>query len=371
MFNFSEGNGFKDILQRVLGTVPDTLDKRMGSIIYDALAPACAELAQAYIALDVYADQTYLLTAVGENLDNKAYDYGIERNKATYSKRIGVFLDSQGNSMEIPIGSRWSTPVASGGHNYQVTEQLETGKYILTCETAGTVGNEYYGDLLPLESINNVGSATLTDIYIGGEEAEGDENLRQRVLEKVKTHAFEGNIADYKAYVKSMEGIGDCLVIPVWNGGGTVKLLIVTSSYQIPAEAKVEEVQNLVDPPVNSGKGYGKAPIGHEVTVTVPEVFNINVEFNIILEDNFTVAGVRENIKNAINDYLKTVQRSWFTEDEVIIYISRIMVAILSVNGVVSINNLILNRDVKDITINPKDEDNLYPMLKDVIINEG
>ena len=137
-----------------------------------------------------------------------------------------------------------------------------------------------------------------------------------------------GNIADYKEFVKSIEGIGDCLVIPVWSGGGTVKLLIVTSSYQIPTEAKVQEVKNLVDPPANSGKGYGKAPIGHQVTVTVPEVFDVNVEFNIILEDNFTVSGVQQNIKNAINDYLKTVQRSWFTEDEVIIYISRIMVEI-------------------------------------------
>lgn len=371
MFNFSEGNGFKDILQRMLDTIPDNLDKRQGSIIYDALALASAELAQCYIALDVYADQTYLLTAVGENLDNKAYDYGVERNKATYSKRIGVFLDSEGNSMEIPIGSRWSTPVSSGGHNYQVTEQLEIGKYILTCETTGTIGNEYYGDLLPLESINNVGSATLTDIYIGGEDTEDDESLRARVLEKVNTHPYGGNIADYKTYVKSIEGIGDCLVIPVWNGGGTVKLLIVTSSYQIPTEAKVEEVQNLVDPPANSGKGYGKAPIGHEVTVTVPEVFNINVEFNIVLEDNFTVSGVKENIKNAISDYLKTVQRSWFAEEEVIVYISRIMVAILSVNGVVSVNNLTVNNSVVDITINPKDEDNPYPMLNEVIINES
>ncbi len=190
MFNFSEGNGFDDILQRMLNTVPDTLDKRMGSIIYDALAPACAELAQAYIALDVYADQTYLISAVGENLDNKAYDYGVTRNPATYARRIATFKDTEGNAMEIPIGSRWSIPVASGGYNYQVTEQLEIGKYIVTCETAGTVGNEYYGDLLPLESLNNVGEGKLTDIYVGGEDAESDESLRERVLEKINTHAF-------------------------------------------------------------------------------------------------------------------------------------------------------------------------------------
>ena len=74
MCNYSENNDFDSILQRLLNNVSDELDKRQGSIIYDALAPAAAELAQAYIALDVYTDQTYLATAVGENLDNRVAD---------------------------------------------------------------------------------------------------------------------------------------------------------------------------------------------------------------------------------------------------------------------------------------------------------
>ena len=103
MFNFSEGNGFEEILKRMLDKIPDTLDKRQGSIIYDALAPAAAELAQAYISLDVYSDQTYLISAVGENLDNKAYDYGLQRNSATYAQKIGLFIDINGNAMKINI----------------------------------------------------------------------------------------------------------------------------------------------------------------------------------------------------------------------------------------------------------------------------
>lgn len=95
MFNFSEQNTFESILQRMLNKIPDTLDKRQGSIIYDALAPAAAELAQCYISLDVYADQTYLLTAVGENLDNKGYDYGITRNEATFAERLGEFKNME------------------------------------------------------------------------------------------------------------------------------------------------------------------------------------------------------------------------------------------------------------------------------------
>ena len=49
MDSFSENNSFEDILDRLLENVDDNLDKRQGSIIYDALAPAAAELAQCYI----------------------------------------------------------------------------------------------------------------------------------------------------------------------------------------------------------------------------------------------------------------------------------------------------------------------------------
>ena len=44
-----EGYTFEYLMESMLSRVPDSLDKREGSIIYDALAPAAAELAQMYI----------------------------------------------------------------------------------------------------------------------------------------------------------------------------------------------------------------------------------------------------------------------------------------------------------------------------------
>ena len=231
MFNFSENNSFDDILTRLLDNVDNNLDKRQGSIIYDALAPAAAELAQAYIALDVYADQTYLSTATGENLDNKVVDYGLERTHATYAERIALFTNSDGELIDVPLDSRWSIPNEYGGYNFKVTTRLSIGKYVLTCETAGTIGNEYIGLLLPLQSLTNLGEAQLTDIYVAGEDAEDDDKLRQRAYNKLKETPFGGNIADYKEFVEAQDGIGACLVIPIWNGGGTVKLVIITNSY--------------------------------------------------------------------------------------------------------------------------------------------
>ena len=159
MSDFSSENDFQTILNRLLANVDDSLDKRQGSIIYDALAPAAAELAQCYIALDVYTDQTYLLTTTGENLDNRVADYGISRNEATYAKRIIEIYNTNNDLMNVDIGTRFSVPNDYGGYNYTITEQQSIGNYIATCETAGTVGNEYIGELLPLTYINNLGKA--------------------------------------------------------------------------------------------------------------------------------------------------------------------------------------------------------------------
>lgn len=114
-----------------------------------------------------------------------------------------------------------------------------------------------------------------------------------------------------------------------------------------------------------------KHQYGHEVTVTAPTPYELSIEFNVILDTGYTVAGVQTNIENAIKDYVKSVQREWFTEDEITIYISRLMVAILSVEGVINASSLTINGSTEDLTINPIDENNPYPVLKEVIINES
>lgn len=372
MFNFSDGNGFEDILERCLAKVPDWLDKREGSIIYDALAPACAELAQIYISLDVFADQTYLINATGDNLDNRVVDYGLSRNPATYAQRYATFVDVDGNLMEVDIGARFSTPNEYGGHNFVVIEATgNSGEYIVQCETPGLAGNEYFGTLLPLESVNNLGQATLGDVYIAGEDEESDEALRERAIKKLTEVPFGGNIADYKEFIEDIDGIGGCLVIPVWNGGGTVKLVIVTNSYTIPTSTVINQIQEIVDPTQNQGQGIGKAPIGHIVTVAAPTAYNVVVSANVELENGYTLPTVEQDIKKAVTDYFKEVQQDWSDSINLSIYRAKIIAAILSVKGVANVPTLLLNGDTQDITIDVTSNTNPFPVLTEVILYES
>ena len=372
MFSFSEGNSFNEILERCLARIPDSLDKREGSIIYDALAPACAEMAQLYIALDVYADQTYLINATGDNLDNRVVDYGLTRNPATYALRYGTFTDISNNAMTIDINARFSIPNEYGGYNFKVIQATEiAGKYILQCETAGTVGNEYFGPLLPLESVNNLGSCTLGDIYVAGEDVETDDSLRERAVEKLTEVPFGGNIADYKQFIEDLDGIGGCLVIPAWNGGGTVKLVIITNSYTIPTSTVVNQIQEIVDPTQNQGQGIGKAPIGHVVTVVAPTAYNISVSATLEIESGYTLPTMQSDIETAISNYFKSVQADWSDSTTLSIYRAQIIAAILSIKGVTNVSALLLNNSANDITLNVLTGTNPFPILTEVVLDEG
>lgn len=371
MSNFSENNDFEDILARLLENVDASLDKRQGSIIYDALAPAAAELAQCYIALDIFSDQTYLIEAVDENLDNRVADYGLTRRQATNSRVEIKVYNTSNELMDLEdLSARFSTPNDFGGYNFSLIERTGTGTYIAECETAGSEGNEYIGELLPLVSINNLGRAEIYTIYKPGEDEETDEELRQRALDKINQEAFAGNKASYKKFVADIDGVEKSKIFPVWNGGGTVKIAIVAANNTIPTQTFVDYVQELIDPIQNQGQGLGIAPIGHSVTVVAPDRLDIDIEATITPVTGYTVSELQSAIEDQIAKYLEEVQENWEDTDTLIIYSSKIIAAILGVSQVQNVSNLTINNQSGDLTINVTGTNVKFPILNEVILDE-
>ena len=74
---------YENILQGMLNRVPDDIDKREGSVIYDALAPAAYFLADQYFQFENFVDLVLPDTALGEYLDRAVSAYGINRKQAT------------------------------------------------------------------------------------------------------------------------------------------------------------------------------------------------------------------------------------------------------------------------------------------------
>lgn len=363
-------NDYKSILNRLLDRVDNLLDKRQGSIIYDALAPAAMELAQCYASLEIYQEQTYLATSTGKNLDKRVADYGIIRNPATKALRIIEAIDNIEEPLELAIGTRFTIPEDYGGYNFIITEKIVTGTYIAECETIGTVGNEYIGILLPLYNVPNLGKANIIGTFKAAEDIETDENLRNRALTQLNRDAFGGNQADYKRYLSTIDGVGESKIFSIWNGGGTVKISFINSDFTIPDNRFVNEVQNLIDPIQSQAQGLGLAPIGHTVTVTSPTELAINVEANIELLNSYEIDDVRTNIIEAISNYIKEVQKNWENSTSLKIYISRIIASILTIEGIGNVSSVKINNQQSDLVLTETALLQEFPVLNEVVINE-
>ena len=68
---------FENIMDRCLDRVSSSIDKREGSVVYDAIAPAAAELAIMYIELAYLMDRAFPDTESGDDLTKKVRERSI------------------------------------------------------------------------------------------------------------------------------------------------------------------------------------------------------------------------------------------------------------------------------------------------------
>ncbi len=382
MINFS-GATYATILASMLSRVPDTYDKRDTSPIQTALGPAAYQIAGIYLALGQIQQQAFITTATGNDLERLAFLGGISRLVATPAVRLGVF------NTPITLGSRFSTINGSDSINFIATSATDDPlQWWLTAETAGTIGNQYTGNILPISTIPGLTSAQITDIIVDGSDEETDDELRVRLAVALTDRSFAGNIAAYRKYLTELTSvtaddgstvavkIGGVQVYPTWDGGGTVKCSVVGSDYLPINSAVLELIQNDIDP--DSGSGLGMAPIGAQVTMVTPTTSTINVSATISHTAGTTVSSLQTKIEEAIEDYLDEVRKEWgeaeVTDPSVYVskvFIARVTAAILGVSGVTNVTNVNLNDAQSDITLTENATTQEVPVLGTVTLTEG
>jgi uncharacterized phage protein gp47/JayE len=294
-------------------------------------------------------------------LTRRAAEFGVNRRPATKARRQGLFYGADDTPMDVPIGSRFGID----GLIYAVVSKVATGEFVLECETAGTVGNQPYGALLPIEYIAGLARAELGTVLVPGEDEEDDESLRQRYYAAVNEPAFGGNVADYKLKIGDMEGVGGVKVFPVWQGGGTVKCTIIASDWSAPAPALVSEVQEAIDP-TPQGEGYGLAPIGHQVTIAGVQPVTINVETTVTLDAGVNVGQVQGPIEEVIETYLLSLRKDWASQTQLVVRVAQIEAAILTVPGVIDVTGTALNSSATNMTLDAEE----IPMLGTVTVHD-
>lgn len=381
---------YETILARMLARVSDKYDKREGSVIWDTHSPTAFEFQILYVYLETLISEAYGDTASREFLILRCHERGIYPYDATKAVLKGEFTPT---NIDV-TGQRFNI----SNINYVVTEQISAGVYKVECETAGEVGNNYLGEMIPIDYIEGLETAELTEVLIPGEDEEDTEDLRQRYFDSFGEFAYGGNRADYIAKTKAISGVGGVKVDRVWNGnihpadmipnatvqswyetyiesatgdvhdwletvytaalnrkltvGGTVKVTIVDADdYGVASSTLITLVQSTLDPTQNAGEGYGVSPIGHVVTVESATGIPITVKATISFNGGYTWESLKTAIEDAVKDYLLSLREDWETNDYTVVRISQIEAKILAVEGVVDIANTKVNNSTSNLTL--------------------
>lgn len=316
---------YENILADMLSRVTSDIDKREGSIIFDSLAPAAYKLAETYFMLNNFIDLVSGDTAVGEYLDRVVEDYGIIRKQSTKAVRKIV------TTGVVAIGTRWGL----NDTVYTISELISANSYKAECEQLGTIGNVYDGVLENMDNVSGV-TATLTDIIVSGVDTETDDNLRNRFYIQIQTPSTSGNVYNYTKWALEVEGVGNVKVFPVWNGNGTVKLLVVDNNMAIDTNLETK-VFNYIET---------VRPIGATVTVASPTGKAINVNANITLDGSKTLLEVKVLFNDALTAYLKEIIFDTYS-----VSYARIGSILLSTTGVADYSSLVVNGGSANVII--------------------
>lgn len=341
---------YTELMTEALQYVPEEIDKREGSIIFDALAPACYMLARYYQKLNELLRQTFADTASGEYLDLRALEKGIERYQATHAIRKGTFT-RQGIPVDVPINSRFET-IESNPVQYRVIEQIGAGECKLECEQAGTVGNHYVGKLSAL-SPTVADLALLSELVVPAQDRETDESLRKRYFGLTTGLAWGGNILQYHELLAMQDGVGASQVYPKWDEEFFISHPIIISTldaeYNVPDDLFIDELQAIIQP----GNGTGLVPIGHHVQIVKPTEVPITVRMRVTPSPT---PAKTEEIETAIENYITQVRKQWGEHDDLfnyglVVQRANIVSEVMALDGVMNVTMVTINNASTDLVL--------------------
>lgn len=326
-----------EIQSRLLSDISDEFDKDVGSFFYDVTKPASEEFEMAYARLEEILKNGFALTASGDYLDNKAAEQGITRKPGVASQVVVTIAGMPGSKIFIGDKAASDNLIFSATQNKEIDE---TGTVLvpMICDTVGKIGNIPQGAInrFPV-TLSGIVSVTNNQPATGGFDEETDDELRDRYFEKVSLPATSGSKYHYVQWAKEISGVGDAKCLPLWNGNGTVKVIIINADKGVASDELINEVRTHIEE---------SRPIGADVTVESAEPLTLNISCSLTLSNGASLETATEKITESITKYL---QKNAFA----ISYISYAQIGgcILACEEISDYSNLLINGDTQNIDV--------------------
>lgn len=341
------------IRSRMLERISNEWDKTEGGYIYDSIAPVAIEMVFIGMMIRKALNLSFAQTTNGEYLDKRAEEHGVFRKEAVKATgeikitgTVGAIINAG-----LQVATEADTALNISSVEFVTTETVtipDDGYVTVPIEAveAGSNGNVMANKIIVLLKSNS----NITDVInpkptTGGADIESDTDLLTRFLEYVRTPGTSGNVQNYRQWALSIPGVSAVHVIPLWNGNGTVKVVILGPDGTPANKELVQQVQDYIAGDDNTGNG--QAPVGADVTVVSAEAVTISISADITIDESITSM---EMIKNAFKESLSV----FFKENafaSATIRLVKIGGILINQAGVIDYTNLKINDDTKNIEI--------------------
>lgn len=285
------------ILERLKSAIPSRYDTSEGSYMHDVLAPVAIEMETAYAYVEKTGKRLLIATATGGDLDIALGQLGFTRKGATYSEGEVTVTGANGATLEK------GALVGAGKQVYEILETVELTEGSVTvpvrATVAGSAGNVAAGavNYFPV-TLPKITSVTNEKAFTGGADAETDAEYLGRYQYFLDHPVTSGNQYEYEMWALEIDEVGRARCIPVWNGGGTVKVVIVTRDLQPAGPDLIQKVQEHIE---------GKRLTGVDLTVDTAETVSLNVSASVVLDGSVTLEEIETAYKTALAELLKEI----------------------------------------------------------------
>lgn len=287
----------KGVLSRLIADIPSKYNTDAGSGIYEMLAAPAIEFEAAYGVIDSQLDGNLISTASGSDLDRLLNQLGYSRKGATYASGFVTITGTDGTA--IPVG----TLVARGRVLYETTEEgtISSGSVTVgvRAKQPGASGNAPideidYFPVMPENLLSVTNSAAVT----GGTDEESDDDFRDRYLYFLDNPVTSGNVYEYEQWAREVDGVGAAKCYGLWNGPGTVKVVIATAEMEPAGAELVAAVSSHIEE---------QRLIGPSVTVVSAESVSVDVSATLYTDGAYSIDAAKEAFVSTLSAYIKTV----------------------------------------------------------------
>ena len=323
---------YEVIKQRILDNINIDIDKREGSFTSNMVAPIVEELAKAYINMGDILSLGFIEDTFDTYLDKRVSEFGVYRKEGT--KAIGEIKVEGQDGLTISNGDI----VKANDLYFTVLNDIELPNENILYVEANEAGYKY--NLLAntefeLVEKNDKVTKLINEVeFTNGVDVETDEDLRKRFVKVVNNPSASGNKNHYEEWALEVNGVGRAIVYPLWNGNGTVKVMIVGNDNK-PVDGEI----------INNCKLHieENMPIGCQLTVTTPTNLNVNVVATVELKEGYEISEIKEEFETKLNEYLKTITNE--------LTYSKVYGILVNLLGVGDITSLTINDNTSNITI--------------------